>query len=793
MNKYKYIFFAALTVVILSCQNEVKLDNVPEEPVVHNLLTVVQLKGDSTTVCLTDYFPKPEVIDSVSVMPPFTYGISSDKTALTLVAKTDSIPALSILGVWARGSRYDLVIRKSRKLPITFTYNPEGKKVKMVQLAGQINDWNPSATNLSFNGKNYSTKLLLNPGKYQYQVVVDGKWILDPANPVKEENGIGGFNSVLQVGNNNPDSIPQLVVNAANGNTVNIKVIGHIDNVIALWQNYLLTSQFVKVEGNSITISIPQNAKRLERSYMRVWGYNKNGESNNLLIPLEGNKPVSSSSQLKRSDKNTQVMYFLMVDRFNNGDLKNDYKVNDPEVLPKANYYGGDLEGVTQKIKDGYFSKLGISTIWLSPIVQNPLDAWGLFPNPRTKFSGYHGYWPISSTKIDFRFGNDSIFTDLLTEAHKRNINVILDYVANHVHIQHPLYKEHPDWATSLYLPDGTLNTERWDDHRLTTWFDVFLPTLDLERSEVYEPMTDSALYWVTHFELDGFRHDATKHIHENFWRRLTQKIKLNLPGKSIFQIGETYGSRELIASYIGSGMLDSQFDFNVYDASVAAFARPDYSFAQLDASLHETFNYYGWINLMGYISGNQDRARFISYAGGALRFDEDAKVAGWTRDIGVGDSTAYGKLCMLNAFNMTIPGVPTIYYGDEFGMPGGNDPDNRRMMKFSGLNHAEQKTLNTVTKLVNLRRDNLALVYGNFVTLTANDSIYCYLRKYLDNVVVVVFNKSNEEKILNVKLPDYVKDSKLYSQFGSKFSYQDQDLSVTVQPNSFEILVTNK
>ena len=62
--------------------------------------------------------------------------------------------------------------------------------------------------------------------------------------------------------------------------------------------------------------------------------------------------------------------------------------------------------------------------------------------------------------------------------AHQNNMNVLLDIVANHVHEEHPVYKAHPDWATELYLPDGSLNTERWDEYRLTTWFDVFLPTL---------------------------------------------------------------------------------------------------------------------------------------------------------------------------------------------------------------------------------------------------------------------------------------------------------------------------
>ena len=88
--------------------------------------------------------------------------------------------------------------------------------------------------------------------------------------------------------------------------------------------------------------------------------------------------------------------------------------------------------------------------------------------------------------------------THLTDVAHENGMNVLLDYVGNHVHEDHPLMDLHPDWTTNLYLPDGSLNTERWDEYRLTTWFDTFMPTLDLERPEVAEAMSDSAAWWAT-------------------------------------------------------------------------------------------------------------------------------------------------------------------------------------------------------------------------------------------------------------------------------------------------------
>jgi len=70
------------------------------------------------------------------------------------------------------------------------------------------------------------------------------------------------------------------------------------------------------------------------------------------------------------------------------------------------------------------------------------------------------------------------------------------------------------------------MNTQLWDEQRLTTWFDTFMPTLDFSQQIVIDTMTDSALYWVKEFDLDGFRHDATKHIQLEFWRTLTRKVK---------------------------------------------------------------------------------------------------------------------------------------------------------------------------------------------------------------------------------------------------------------------------
>jgi len=305
--------------------------------------------------------------------------------------------------------------------------------------------------------------------------------------------------------------------------------------------------------------------------------------------------------------------------------------------------------------------------------------------------------------------------------------------------------------------------------------------------------MTDSALYWIQNFQMDGFRHDATKHIPEVFWRELTRKLKENVSvpqNKRLYQVGETYGNRELINSYVSSGMMDGQFDFGVYDQAVGVFARDNESFKKLAGSLQESLNYYGYHNLMGYISGNQDKPRFISLAGGDLKFEEDAKLAGWTREISVGDPIAYKKLQCLNAFNLTIPGIPTIYYGDEFGMPGANDPDNRRMMRFKNLIEDEQNTFEVVKKLIKLRRNNIQLIYGDYELLFLDKYIYAYSRNYFDKIAVVLFNKSSKPMPITVKIPNRIIMDDLQSNFNSDFSIEGNMMQVIVDGNSFEIIM---
>ena len=546
---------------------------------------------------------------------------------------------------------------------------------------------------------------------------------------------------------------------AADGNTITIAATQPVKEAVAMWQNNVINN--VKIEGSSLSVEIPAVAKKFDRSMIRVFAVSETGRFNDILLPLEKGVVVTDAEQIRRKDFHSQILYSLMIDRFNNGNKANDWKLNSPEVLDKVDYQGGDIAGITSKIEDGFFTDLGITTIWISPITQNPYDAWGQNHNPDTKFSGYHGYWPIYSTVVDKRFGTDEELHSMLSTAHGQELNVILDYVANHLHINSPVLQAHPDWTTELMLPDGRKNIGQWDgETRLTTWFDEHIPTLDLEREEVCDPMTDSALHWVRNFDFDGFRHDACKHIPLNYWRMLTHKMKSSMPDRQLWQIGETYGDVELIGSYVKTGMIDSQFDFNLYHTSRDVIVDENRSMRDIAAVVEESEAAYGSHHTMGNITGNHDKPRFITLAGGDMPLGwYDDKAPGWHREILVGDMfKGHSGLKLLKAIISTVPGVPCIYQGDEYGVPGANDPDNRDMMTFECENDYQTAQLAETKALLKTRRGSMPLMYGDFRTLYVDDAVWVFLRHYMGEWTMVALNIRYEAANVAVQLPEFAK-----------------------------------
>src|SRR5690606_20944094 len=133
------------------------------------------------------------------------------------------------------------------------------------------------------------------------------------------------------------------------------------------------------------------------------------------------------------------VLYMLLVDRFANGNAANDKPIGDP-VHYDADWHGGDLEGAKKVLESGYFEKLGVRTIWLSP-TNRQTDEFHLGDGNQV-YSAYHGYWPVKACEVEPRFGGDAALKAFVAEAHKRGIRVLLDLINNQVHKDHEYFAQ---------------------------------------------------------------------------------------------------------------------------------------------------------------------------------------------------------------------------------------------------------------------------------------------------------------------------------------------------------------
>lgn len=735
---------------------------------------LIQLQHGRTVIHLKDYIEDVRKIAKISVLNSSGQKANKGKQYSKVewkkgmdscvIYQTDEALRMSLLNIRMQdGSELNIPLKKSTKRKRIFTLSDSKGAFKSVKIKGTFNSWNPASFVLKYNQGKWIGETFIEEGTHQYVYVInDGFEIRDPENSDSISNGMGGFNSIIY------SKEKKLVLNTLSYTDTTIVLnanLGKDIEAIALYNNERISHSYwpYKVKSNTqkLIIACPKRSKKDELGYVRVWIYSKNGMSDDILVPLRFGKVVDKENILFVQDNRKMIIYNPMIDRFFDGDPKNNRFSQSDSVLSKVDFYGGDLAGIRGKLNEGYFRNLSVNTLWISPVVLNPSEPYGQWLKPRTKFSGYHGYWPISLRTIDPRFGSKVEFETLIDDLHKQNMKILVDYVAHHVHENHELYKRKPDWFTSLYLADGSKNTERWDDHRLTTWFDDFMPTFNFFKPEVVDAMTDSALWWFNSYKIDGFRHDATKHIPNEFWRSLTYKLKremLKENNRSIFQIGETYGSAELIGSYLGNGLLDAQFDFNVYDGAVNLFKSADANCSEMALILNESKRWYGSHHLMGNITGNQDRPRFISLADGSLKAGENYKQAGWDRDIQVLANSGYLKLQNLLSLMVVIPGIPVVYYGDEIGMPGAGDPDSRRMMIFDRNQLLEEQVFHfsQFQKLLKFRGESIALIYGDCDIESNTKKELIIKRNYFQEQVVFVHLNYMDTSEVQKKCEDY-------------------------------------
>jgi hypothetical protein len=300
--KHLPIIVSGLAISLWSCSSNNDIP-VSTEPQMLKLAAPILINNDSTVIQLADYLLKPGTIDSLELDNSLNYSISSDSTQMAIIPVDRDFPKLSVLKIWSGGFSYSLLLEKSSKLRYRFTFDPANKKYKRVQIKGQMNEWNPSAGYLFEKDGKWHIDFQLFPGKYQYKLILDGKEKTDPNSRDSVSNNNGGYNSLLTLGNLNPSGLPTLYTSSADGRKIVIGMKSQADSVFVFWQNYLLDHKFWKMDSAGITIDIPRKAKEFDRSFIRVYAFNKAGISNQILVPVEDGKVLTDAKNLTRNDR----------------------------------------------------------------------------------------------------------------------------------------------------------------------------------------------------------------------------------------------------------------------------------------------------------------------------------------------------------------------------------------------------------------------------------------------------------------------------------------------------------
>jgi glycosidase len=361
------------------------------------------------------------------------------------------------------------------------------------------------------------------------------------------------------------------------------------------------------------------------------------------------------------------LIYFVMVDRFANGDAANDGAIDleDPTA-----FHGGDIQGVIDRLD--YLEGLGVRTVWLSPV-------FGMRTEKFFEWGAFHGYWMQDPTSVEPRFGDAALLRELSDQLHARGMRLLLDVVWNHVSFDAPLKSEHPDW----FHQHGGI--EDWDDPFELVNHEVHgLPDFAQENPEVYGYLRDASLGWVRDVQPDGFRVDAVRHMPTEFLASISADLR-DEAGPGFFLLGEDFqGDPVALAETYEQGGFGSMFDFPMHYAMLDVFC-DDRHPGRLAAMLSGDSAYPDAQQLVTFLD-NHDLPRITS------RCHDDL-----------------GRVRRALAFQLTTRGIPAITWGIEAGLEGAGEPENRADMVF-GSGHPLEEDIRT---LLDFRRRHPALMEG--------------------------------------------------------------------------------
>lgn len=455
--------------------------------------------------------------------------------------------------------------------------------------------------------------------------------------------------------------------------------------------------------------------------------------------------------------------YQIFVDRFYNGNPKNDVKDGEyvfpypedpsnphnvkvkaqkwdalPEQPPKnRDFFGGDIEGVRQKLP--YLTSLGVNTIYFNPLFHSPSN---------------HKYDTQDYRTIDPHFATNEEFKNFVKEAHSKGIKIVIDGVFNHTGSWHRWFdrpgkydtvgafeSKNSEWS-SFY------NFNEWPSKYISWWGFDTLPKLNYGsqklRGEIYNNPDSIAKHWIKNYGIDGWRLDVPNEAGANggsddhsIWKEYRKAVKS--VKKDAVIIGELWKNGQ---PYLKGDEFDGVMNYEGFGDAVSTYINDGFTIETTKRGRITATQFDLWLRSV--LAKNPMQANQVVM--NLLDSHDTSRFMHRTE----GDKW---KMYEAAIFQMTFVGAPMIYYGDEIGMTGDKDPDCRRTFNWN-YNKSDHLP-NLYKKLGQIRKENSALRRGSFETLMLHDDneLYAFSRMDKKNKVLVVLNNSSGTKNVTVNV----------------------------------------
>lgn len=418
------------------------------------------------------------------------------------------------------------------------------------------------------------------------------------------------------------------------------------------------------------------------------------------------------------------IFYQIFPERFCKGGFDNNLpnKVNWTDTPTRDNFFGGNLKGIIEKIP--YLKELGINAIYLNPVFKagknHKYDTWDYF-------------------SIDPAFGREAELIELVNKAHNLQTKVILDGVFNHCGDGFWAFKDVLDKGKkSMYYNWFFILGDKISKDPInyqTAGGCEYLPKLNINNPETRKYIFEIISYWTKNAKIDGWRLDVPWKINFDFWKRFRKLVKKINP--EAYLVGEIWRDPEF---WINGDTFDGVMNYKLRDLIIDFCIRDSLDAEDFDYELKYLSKIMGQkIHFMLNLLSSHDTPRILTLANNDIC-----------------------KVVLAITFLMTYIGAPMIYYGDEIGMEGDNDPDCRRTMIWDEAIW-NKKINNIYKKLIDLRLNHSSLRTGKIETLLVFNRFYSYLRSESSDNIIVAINAGERQPDLEIPLSNELSANKTW------------------------------